>query len=65
MTSVGLRVLSTGPGVTIQDGGRRGFLRFGITESGPMDPLPTRQRTVRLPFLTIQPQSRCRSEVWS
>ena len=32
-----LRVLAAGPGVTIQDGGRRGFLRFGVTESGPMD----------------------------
>jgi biotin-dependent carboxylase-like uncharacterized protein len=39
MTSVGLRVLSAGPGVTIQDGGRHGFLRFGVSESGPVDPL--------------------------
>jgi biotin-dependent carboxylase-like uncharacterized protein len=34
-----LRVLAAGPGVTIQDGGRSGFLRFGVTESGPMDRL--------------------------
>ena len=37
MNSAVLRVLAAGPGVTIQDGGRRGFLRFGVTESGPMD----------------------------
>jgi biotin-dependent carboxylase-like uncharacterized protein len=34
-----LRVLSAGPGVTLQDGGRHGFLRFGVTAAGPMDPL--------------------------
>jgi biotin-dependent carboxylase-like uncharacterized protein len=34
-----LRILSAGPGVTVQDGGRHGFLRFGVTESGPMDKL--------------------------
>lgn len=39
MSSTGLRILSAGPGITIQDGGRRGFLRFGVTESGPMDAL--------------------------
>ncbi|VFU09024.1 biotin-dependent carboxyltransferase family protein [Methylocella tundrae] len=32
-----LRILSAGPGVTIQDAGRRGFLRFGVTPAGPMD----------------------------
>lgn len=32
-----LRVLRAGPGATIQDGGRRGFLRFGVTPAGPMD----------------------------
>ncbi|HEY0291631.1 MAG TPA: biotin-dependent carboxyltransferase family protein [Hansschlegelia sp.] len=32
-----LRVLSAGPGVTAQDGGRRGYLRFGVTAAGPMD----------------------------
>lgn len=33
----GLRVLAAGPGVTIQDGGRAGFLRHGVTPAGPMD----------------------------
>ena len=37
--SIGLRILAAGPGVTVQDGGRHGFLRFGVTESGPMDAL--------------------------
>lgn len=32
-----LRVLSAGPGNTIQDAGRHGFLRFGVTPAGPMD----------------------------
>ena len=34
-----LRVVSAGPGVTLQDAGRRGYLRFGVTAAGPMDPL--------------------------
>ncbi|WP_051357031.1 biotin-dependent carboxyltransferase family protein [Azorhizobium doebereinerae] len=34
-----LRILSAGPGVTIQDAGRHGLLRFGVTGAGPMDPL--------------------------
>jgi biotin-dependent carboxylase-like uncharacterized protein len=34
-----LRVLSAGPGATIQDGGRHGYLRYGVTGAGPMDPL--------------------------
>ena len=34
-----LRVAKAGPGVTLQDGGRWGFLRFGVTPAGPMDPL--------------------------
>jgi 5-oxoprolinase (ATP-hydrolysing) subunit C len=34
-----LRVLSAGPGVTLQDGGRHGFLRYGVTAAGPMDQL--------------------------
>lgn len=34
-----LRIQSAGFGVTIQDGGRSGFLRFGVTAAGPMDPL--------------------------
>ena len=37
--SVALRILAAGPGVTLQDGGRHGFLRFGVTAAGPMDPL--------------------------
>jgi 5-oxoprolinase (ATP-hydrolysing) subunit C len=32
-------VLSAGPGATLQDGGRYGYLRFGVTAAGPMDPL--------------------------
>lgn len=33
----GLRVIAAGPGVTIQDGGRHHYLRFGVTVAGPMD----------------------------
>lgn len=36
--AIGLRILSAGPGVTIQDGGREGYLRYGVTVAGPMDP---------------------------
>ncbi len=32
-----LRVLHAGPGATIQDGGRNGYLRYGVTPAGPMD----------------------------
>ena len=32
-----LRVIAAGPGVTFQDGGRHGYLRFGVTGAGPMD----------------------------
>lgn len=32
-----LRIRSAGPGVTIQDAGRPGFLRYGVTPAGPMD----------------------------
>lgn len=32
-----LRVRRAGPLVTFQDGGRRGLMRFGVPESGPMD----------------------------
>jgi 5-oxoprolinase (ATP-hydrolysing) subunit C len=32
-----LRVLRAGPGATIQDGGRHGYLRYGVTPAGPMD----------------------------
>lgn len=34
-----LQVIAAGPGVTLQDGGRHGYLRFGVTGAGPMDPL--------------------------
>lgn len=34
-----LRILKAGPGVTLQDGGRHGYLRFGVTPAGPMDRL--------------------------
>jgi len=34
-----LRVLSAGPGTTLQDAGRHGYLRYGITAAGPMDSL--------------------------
>ena len=32
-----LRVVAAGPGVTFQDNGRAGYLRFGVTGAGPMD----------------------------
>ncbi|HMF06553.1 MAG TPA: biotin-dependent carboxyltransferase family protein [Methylocella sp.] len=32
-----LRVLHAGIGATIQDGGRYGYLRYGVTPAGPMD----------------------------
>ncbi len=35
--SAGLRILAAGPGVTVQDAGRRGYLRYGVTAAGPMD----------------------------
>ncbi len=35
--SATLRILKAGPGVSVQDKGRRGFLRFGVTPAGPMD----------------------------
>lgn len=35
--SAALRILAAGPGVTLQDAGRRGFLRYGVTAAGPMD----------------------------
>ena len=34
-----LRVVSAGPGTTLQDAGRHGYLRYGVTAAGPMDPL--------------------------
>ena len=38
-TEATLRILSAGPGVTLQDAGRHGYLRFGVTAAGPMDSL--------------------------
>ncbi|GEP00300.1 5-oxoprolinase subunit C family protein [Methylobacterium haplocladii] len=35
--SVVLVVLSCGAATTLQDGGRRGYLRYGLSASGPMD----------------------------
>lgn len=32
-----LVIHAAGPGTTIQDGGRRGYLRFGVSAAGPMD----------------------------
>lgn len=32
-----LRVLSAGPGATVQDAGRFGYLRYGVSAAGPMD----------------------------
>jgi len=36
---IGLRVIAAGPGATLQDRGRHGWLRFGVTPAGPMDRL--------------------------
>lgn len=37
MTDAVFHVASAGPHVSIQDGGRTGYLRFGVPASGPMD----------------------------
>jgi biotin-dependent carboxylase-like uncharacterized protein len=37
--SAALTILAAGPGVTLQDAGRHGYLRFGVTAAGPMDAL--------------------------
>jgi len=37
--TVALRILSAGRGVTLQDAGRFGYLRFGVSWAGPMDSL--------------------------
>lgn len=37
MAEARLSVLAAGPHVTVQDGGRAGFLRFGVPASGAMD----------------------------
>jgi 5-oxoprolinase (ATP-hydrolysing) subunit C len=36
--SAALRVLAPGPFTTLQDGGRSGWLRFGVSSSGALDP---------------------------
>ena len=35
--SAGLRVVSVGPGASVQDAGRRGLARWGVSPAGPMD----------------------------
>jgi biotin-dependent carboxylase-like uncharacterized protein len=37
--SAALEILAAGPAVTLQDRGRYGHMRFGVTAAGPMDPL--------------------------
>lgn len=39
MSRAVLKVVFAGPYVSIQDGGRRGYMRFGVPRSGPMDRL--------------------------
>lgn len=39
MSRAVLRVVFAGPYVSIQDGGRQGYMRFGVPRSGPMDRL--------------------------
>lgn len=34
-----LKIIAAGPGVTLQDAGRHGYLRYGVTAAGPMDAL--------------------------
>jgi 5-oxoprolinase (ATP-hydrolysing) subunit C len=34
-----LRIVQAGPGVSLQDAGRWGYLRYGVTATGPMDVL--------------------------
>jgi biotin-dependent carboxylase-like uncharacterized protein len=35
--TAGLRILAAGPGASIQDGGRRGLARWGVSPAGPVD----------------------------
>ena len=37
--SASLQIIAAGPGVTLQDAGRHGYLRYGVTAAGPMDAL--------------------------
>ena len=34
-----VQIVLAGPGVTLQDSGRWGYLRYGVTQAGPMDAL--------------------------
>jgi biotin-dependent carboxylase-like uncharacterized protein len=49
--SAALELLAVGPAVTLQDAGRFGLMRFGVTAAGPMDPLAfaTANRAVGAP----------------
>ena len=40
-----LHVVSVGPGATIQDGGRFGLRRYGVTPAGPMDWPPSHRQS--------------------
>ncbi|MGY2048093.1 5-oxoprolinase subunit C family protein [Methylobacterium sp. JK268] len=50
--TIGLRIRAAGPGATLQDAGRHGYLRYGFTAAGPMDPLAhaTANRAVGAPL---------------
>ena len=37
MSEAGLRIVAAGPGASVQDLGRTGYRRFGVSVSGPMD----------------------------
>ena len=58
--SAALRVIAAGPGVTLQDHGRDGYLRFGVTVAGPMDPaaFATANLAVGAPLGTAAPEAR-------
>ncbi|WP_312014643.1 hypothetical protein [Bradyrhizobium sp. AUGA SZCCT0240] len=53
-----LRILSGGPGATLQDAGRHGYLRFGVTAAGPMDRWRMPRRTLRSAILRAQRRSK-------
>ena len=42
----GLRILAAGPGITLQDGGRKNFLRFGVTTPPRWTSWPLRPPTL-------------------
>ena len=37
MSGARIRVVDPNPFITVQDAGRRGAMRYGVSESGPMD----------------------------